>query len=258
MAKQDFCFTYYDGDATRDTSHMNRLERGAYHDLIISQRKFGRLTIDQIKKILGKDFSDCWPSVELVMICKDGKYFIEWLESSIEKMRRQAKHQSDNGKLGGRPKKESQPKPDRKPTESQKKPLGNEDGNGIEDREGFVIPEMVAEFKKLNPNYPIDQNLDFAATQEIAEKIIKWDKLTGIIDFDKIKIRWGEIITHVRQDGHFSKYSLSQINKHFQSIAQSLNGKTHQRTIPGSNGKLGTSDARIAALKEWGTVGSSE
>ena len=57
MAKEDFCFTYYDGDAARDTTHMNRIERGAYHDLIISQRKFGHLTIDQVKKILGRDFA---------------------------------------------------------------------------------------------------------------------------------------------------------------------------------------------------------
>ncbi len=39
MAKEDFCFTYYDGDAARDMAHMNRLERGAYTDVIISQRK---------------------------------------------------------------------------------------------------------------------------------------------------------------------------------------------------------------------------
>lgn len=97
MAKEDFCFTYYDGDAARDTTHMNRLERGAYHDLIISIRKFGHLTLDQIKKILGRDFMDCWGAVELIMkIDSDGKFFIDWLETSICKMRAQSKKQSEN------------------------------------------------------------------------------------------------------------------------------------------------------------------
>lgn len=32
---------------------------------------------------------------------------------------------------------------------------------------------------------------------------------------------------------------------------QPYDGKTYQRTVPGNNGKLGTSEARIAALKKW-------
>lgn len=96
MAKEDFCFTYYDGDALRDMSHMNRLERGAYNDLVLQQRKFGRMTLEQIKKILGKDFDECWPSVNLVLIFEDGKYFIEWLEKSIVKMKKHSKKQSEN------------------------------------------------------------------------------------------------------------------------------------------------------------------
>lgn len=257
MAKEDFCFTYYDGDATRDTSHMNRLERGAYHDLVISQRKFGRLTLDQIKKILSKDFTDCWPSLELVMICEDGKYFIEWLETSVEKMRRQAKHQSENGKLGGRPKKETQSKPNINPNETQKKPLGNGDGIGDVDETEFVVPELVAEFKKINPKYPIDQNADFEAAREIVEKIIKWDGLKGFRDREKIKLRWGEMAAHIKQDGHFSKYSLSQINKHFQSIAQSINGKAHQRTVPGSDDKPSRGEEKMRKYREWGLSGGS-
>jgi hypothetical protein len=86
MAKSDFCFTYYDGDAARDMAHMNRLERGAYTDIMISQRKFGHLTLDQIKKILGKDFEECFPAVELVLqVDNDGKFFIEWVDTSTNK-----------------------------------------------------------------------------------------------------------------------------------------------------------------------------
>lgn len=132
MAKHDFCFTYYDGDATRDMSHMNRLERGAYNDLVISQRKFGRLTMLIIKKTLGEDFEKVWDSLELVLVKEEDNYFIEWLENSEIKMKKQASHQSINGSKGGRPK--SQTKPELNPNETQthykKKPLGNEIENG--------------------------------------------------------------------------------------------------------------------------------
>jgi hypothetical protein len=100
MAKEDFCFTYYDGDALRDMSHMDRLERGAYNDVVLQQRKFGRMTLDQIKKFLGKDFMTCWPAIELIIKFEDGKYWIEWVENSIIQMRAHAKKQSDKGVKG--------------------------------------------------------------------------------------------------------------------------------------------------------------
>lgn len=134
MAKEDFCFTYYDGDALRDMSHMNRLERGAYNDLVLQQRKFGRMNLEQIKKILGKDFEECWPSVNLVLIFDEkGKTFhIDWLEESIRKMRTHAKHQSKRGKGN---KKETETEPDLNQTVTEIKPNLNlkEDGNGNED-----------------------------------------------------------------------------------------------------------------------------
>lgn len=143
MAKSDFCFTYYDGDATRDMAHMNRLQRGAYTDLVISQRKFGPLKIDQIKMVLGKDFEECWPAIELVMK-KDGEFFaLEWLSNSEALMKKSSRHQSENGKKGGRGNKSEKKESEIKPNESQMyveiKPLEDEDviknGNDIEFKE---------------------------------------------------------------------------------------------------------------------------
>lgn len=127
MAKEDFCFTYYDGDAARDTTHMNRLERGAYHDLVISQRKFGHLSLDQVKKILGRDFEECWPAIELIMkVDTEGKFFIEWLEGSIQKMRAHSKKQRQNVT------KRYQQSTNNLPNEQTVTPLENEDGSGNE------------------------------------------------------------------------------------------------------------------------------
>src|SRR6185436_10497627 len=96
MAKEDFCFTYYDGDAARDKAHMSRLERGAYDDLISAQRKRGHLSLDDIKKVLSKDFEECWPSLQWVLkIDSEQKYFIEWVDKSLEKMRSHSKKQKE-------------------------------------------------------------------------------------------------------------------------------------------------------------------
>lgn len=92
MAK-DPAFLFYDGDAARDVSHMNRLERGCYFDLIQAQRKFGGYTVEQARKILGKDFETCWEAIELVL-SKDGdQYFIEWVRSSISQRKEHADKQ---------------------------------------------------------------------------------------------------------------------------------------------------------------------
>lgn len=96
MAKQDFCFTYYDGDAARDKAHMNRLERGAYDDLISAQRKFGHLSKEIIQKILSGDFDKCWASLELILkVDQAGKFYIDWLETSIKKAAQHSKLQKE-------------------------------------------------------------------------------------------------------------------------------------------------------------------
>lgn len=138
MAKEDFCFTYYDGDACRDMSHMNRLERGAYNDIVLQQRKFGRMTLETIKKILGKDFDEVWPAINLILICDEGAktYHIEWLEKSIKTMRTHSKLQSERRNS----KKSTEQQPDDNQTATKLEPdhhlKGDEsvDENGVEEK----------------------------------------------------------------------------------------------------------------------------
>jgi hypothetical protein len=82
---KDPAFLFYDGDAARDVSHMNRLERGCYFDLVQAQRKFGGYTVEKAQKILGKDFDTCWPSLELILLNENGVFCIEWVRESIKK-----------------------------------------------------------------------------------------------------------------------------------------------------------------------------
>jgi hypothetical protein len=107
MAKEDFCYTHYDGDEARDMAHLNRLERGAYTDIRVAQRKFGRLSIERIKKFLSKDFDLVWESLEAVLSKDDkGLYYIEWLENSLNQRKKNNPASALNGVLGGRPPKE--------------------------------------------------------------------------------------------------------------------------------------------------------
>lgn len=233
MAKEDFCFTYYDGDAARDKAHLSRLERGAYDDLISAQRKRGHLSLDDIKKVLSKDFECCWPALEWILKKDEaGKYFIDWLEMSLVKMRKHSEKQKQNvTKRYQRPTKDL-------PNSTLVVPLedgnGNEYGNSSlgEGSEGEqIVPAMLQQFQSEFPKYFIHKNDDFPALRSIAEKIQKEQKLSYSIteNADKIRRRWGELIQHVKGDKHFVKYSLSQINKHFQSIIQSSSNASVQK-----------------------------
>lgn len=97
MAK-DPAFLFYDGDAARDVSHMNRLERGAYFDFMQAQKKFGPLNIKAIQKILGRDFDSCWPALIMCLSCVNDMYFIAWLKDSIEKRQKYSEGRSKNRK----------------------------------------------------------------------------------------------------------------------------------------------------------------
>jgi Holliday junction resolvase-like predicted endonuclease len=195
MAKEDFCFTYYDGDALRDMSHMDRLERGAYNDVVLQQRKFGRMTLDQIKKFLGKDFTTCWPAIELIIKFEDGKYWIEWVENSIIQMRAHAKKQSDKGVKGAEVKAErkrklstGKPQLNQSPTATQPLEDGNvnegEDENADGDElygkcENFFhgpVPEDLRELAtKLKPMPDADQWHDYVeqAVQSLGYETIR-------------------------------------------------------------------------------------
>jgi len=90
---KDPAFLFYDGDASKDVSHMNRLERGCYFDIIQAQRKFHGITMEQARKILGKDFEKCWPALEMILSCEDGVFFIEWVRDSILRRKAHAEKQ---------------------------------------------------------------------------------------------------------------------------------------------------------------------
>ena len=92
----DPAFLFYPADASEDTQCMNRLERGCYFDLLKAQKKYEKFTIEQIQKILGKDFDACWTTIELTLKKEGEYYFISWVKDSIDKRKAYSASRREN------------------------------------------------------------------------------------------------------------------------------------------------------------------
>lgn len=246
MAKEDFCYTYYDGDAARDKAHMTRLERGAYDDIISAQRKRGRLSILDIRRVLGADFEACFPSMEWVLIKDENeKYFIEWVEKSIKSMQENS----------ARNKKRIQDYWDKKKDEEDtgiiprnnhgiktELPLVDGDVNEDEDvtvlvkedefKSKKIIPLMWQTFIKYNPKYPGIYTNEVQSLANIAKYICQKEGLDfkRMVDYTpEIIPIWEKISKQIPKDPLHSKYQLSQIDKYIVAIIQSNNNEQFTR-----------------------------
>src|SRR5690606_18240840 len=131
MAK-DPAFLFYPGDASEDTQFMNRLERGAYFDLLKAQKKFRRFTLEQIKKVLGQDFDACWPAIELVLTKDSDGYYIEWVDEKIKEREAFSESRRRNRKKkSNEQEKKSSEQDMNNISSSSKEDMVNGNGNGI-------------------------------------------------------------------------------------------------------------------------------
>jgi hypothetical protein len=190
---KDPAFLFYDGDAARDVSHMNRLERGCYFDLIQAQRKFGGYTLEQAKKILGKDFDSCWEALTLILQREDTKYFIEWVKNSIEKREKYCNHQRDN--INKRWNKEKNEIPTKYQGITSVIPLENEDGikrvqgekRGINN---YITPKLFEEFWNIYPK-KVDKGKALTAWNKLCRKnLVTLREIKLAIHNQKKSERW--------------------------------------------------------------------
>jgi hypothetical protein len=252
MAKEDFCFTYYDGDAARDKSHMTRLERGAYDDIISAQRKRGHLSLDDIKRVLSKDFESCWASQEWILK-KDAeeKYFIEWVDESLKKSRENSKKQKAKSDVYWSRKNAEKQAVDI-PQDIQRdnnsisldNPLedGYEDGYGIEEEkeeekggakknkihQPYLVPEMFGAFKQILPAYPGSIDRDYKPLFSIANFLCEQGNISNGPENNIAKVMeaWRSVCLVIKDDPFYSQKSLSTISNHIQEILQNaLHGK---------------------------------
>lgn len=172
----DPAFLFYDGDAAKDVSHMNRLERGCYFDIIQAQRKFGRMPEKLIKKILGNDFDQCWDSIKICLTYDEHMFYISWLEDSIKKRQNFVESRRNNRKGGKQTK-----------IEEKEKTYVEHMSNICETYVEHMENEIVIEDKDLNTDVKEEKiNDEFADFWERYGKkgnkqrsFSSWKKLTG-------------------------------------------------------------------------------
>lgn len=87
MAK-DPAFLFYPGDWLGGTMTFNRHHKGAYMDLLMAQFNQGRMTLQDVKDVLGVDFDTMWDQKLKAKFKEDetGKFFNERLD--LEKSKR--------------------------------------------------------------------------------------------------------------------------------------------------------------------------
>lgn len=245
MAK-DPSVLLYTQDFLVGVSFLTPSQKGHYITLLCYQQQSetGSLTLEEIQAIMGGDFEKEWPIVQRKFKTDQFGFYNERMRKEIAKRKRFSESRSENRKK----KAISQEQVNNTSSSlvqdinnicsSHEKHMENENENvntGLkeegagETNQGAIVPEMVQQFLDLNPSYPVDRLQDFPAMRLVAVKIHEWLKLPGQItdsgNLDPIKRRWGEMAAYVKADPHLSTYSLTQINKYFQTIAQGLTGK---------------------------------
>lgn len=283
MAKEDFCFTYYDGDAARDKAHLNRLERGAYDDVISAQRKFGHLTITQIKKVLSTDFPNCWDALEWVLKKDDkDKFYIEWVDKSIEKMRKHSEKQKEN--VSKRWKKDTTVLPPYQSgnTNGDTKPIPLEDGDeyvteiisliekhsdvsigeGEKKPISMLVLKMVKIFLDANPEYFFHKETDYHACLQIAYNIAEMKKWTAEsvvnVRMEDCLRSWQAIVLFIKKDNWLGTRSLTDLSqiKEWQRLVQKMqqekNGtnkqSSQQRVSPKAAGSHKFADKTVSII----------
>ncbi len=192
---KDPAFLFYDGDAARDVSHMNRLERGCYFDFIQAQRKFHGITTEQARKILGNDFDTCWEALEMVLTKdSDEKYYIQWVRDSIFKSAQNSKIQRERIQKywDDKKKNENKNKPLKKiprnnhgntvvlPIETDTDNIKNKEGCGEKKEKAIPDPELEKLYNQVVDYFPEDTR---PKTEKQKEEWI--DTLDKLIRIDK-------------------------------------------------------------------------
>lgn len=144
---------------------------------------------------------------------------------------------------------------EKKKLEDRKEEEGSLLGSGEEDITPILLaPQMVQVYKTNFPDYPVDQNNDFPACVEIAAKVASmkgWpaQSITNGRQPDVLK-EWEAIVLFCRGDSWYSKRSISNLNKEFQTLILSKNGTKQRTAAAGKNNYSGTSNGIDPTLIE--------
>lgn len=123
---------------------------------------------------------------------------------------------------------------ERKGEEMERKGEDAESRNDTEFFNGnFLIPKMISIFKEKFPDYPLDKERDAISCREISEKIAdskkwKYSELSNGKMADTIKI-WETIVSFAVLDKWFCTRSITDLNKEWQRLIQSMNADKNKQ-----------------------------
>jgi len=253
MSRTDPAFLFYPGDASEDTQMMNRLERGAYFDILKAQKRFEKFTFDQLKKVLGKDFETVWPALQICLTCEEDMYFIRWVSDSIQRWREYSESRRSNRKSKEKhflnDKLETNNQDMNKICSSHVDHMGNENGNGIEninsEKTGVIgeektimfhapqiykgtsvlfVPELKQIFLKHRKTYQFDMQKDAMPLRKIGEAIAKAEGVSAyeIAGIDRVKQTFEALVVWSLTNSIYKHFQLSQFEKYIQAIFETF------------------------------------
>jgi len=182
---------YYErhlGDYAKDTGHLSLLEHGVY--TLLLDRYYATekpIPADQAYRLARARTRAEQRAVDAVLdeyfTLHDGRYHCTRADEEIEKKNKRALANQENGRRGGRPKKENwvdDEKPDQNPEQTQAKPNDNPDQN----------PIKTQTEPKQNPTerQPVTSNQKPVTKHQKPEKATATAKATNIPSSDNLQI----------------------------------------------------------------------
>lgn len=95
MAK-DPAVLWYFSDWFTGTATLTRHQKGCYMDLLSIQFNNGRLSLEEIKTVLGSDFGTTWPTLQKKFKEENGLYYNERLEEEQNKRKKYSESRRKN------------------------------------------------------------------------------------------------------------------------------------------------------------------
>lgn len=217
--KPDVWMPLFFGDYLADTMHLNTEQHGAYMLLLMAEWKAGGYLPDHNSQLaaITKLPPDTWrshrPVLQAFFTVQNGRWYQKRLLRELKEARRIIKVNSENGKLGGRPR-----KPKANPNKSQKKPIGLKKPNDNPNHNLNETPSPSPSQEVLNPfaqgfarfwfAYPKKRN------KPAAQKA--WTKLTPDAELTESLLaaleRWKSTADWQRDDGQYIPYPASWLN----------------------------------------------
>lgn len=178
MAK-DPAVLFYTSDFLTGCALMSMAQRGKYITLLCLQHQQGHLSEEDMLEVCGSRDPKIWKKFKQD---EDGLFYNERMDEEAEKRRNFIDKQTENGRKGGRPKRESQTKPTEKPEETHGFNLGSVWGNPNETHyENENINENIYNYwnskgiiKHLNLSVEINNAIDKALKIYTEEEIKRY------------------------------------------------------------------------------------